>query len=315
VVNDPGPNPAIFFLSDYGTTDEFVGVVHAVLHRLAPTRRVIDLSHQVPPFAVGAGAAMLVRCAPSLGAGVVLAVVDPGVGTGRRAVAIGTPGGGPTWLVGPDNGLLAPMAARLGGPERVIVLDRGRRRPDGSASAPGGSTFDGRDVFAPAAAHLAMGGAGEDLGTPVDPSSLVPGPPRSAQLEPAVGPLATGSTVLATVTWIDHFGNVQLGMGPAALDELGLPIGGTALATVQGEPGRGPISEASSPTPLVGGSTRVRRVGAFAELDPGECGLMVDANGQAALVLDRGSAARRLGVGGPGVAVRITSGDAQDTRA
>ncbi len=139
------PPPAIFFLSDYGTADEFVGVVHAVLHRRAAGVTVIDLSHQVPPFDVAAGGSMLARSVPHLGPGVVLAVVDPGVGTGRRAVAVAVtaaaraaamaPGSprppesshrlGPTWLVGPDNGLLVPAADALGGAVRVIELRAG----------------------------------------------------------------------------------------------------------------------------------------------------------------------------------------------
>ena len=168
--------PAIYFLTDYGTTDEFVGVVHAVLHRLAPRVPVIDLSHQVSPFDVAAGAAMLVRCAPFLGPGVVLAVVDPGVGTARRAVAIGLGGASgketPTWLVGPDNGLLVPLATTYGDIESMVVIDRDSPalRPRGSFGPDGsGPTFDGRDVFAPAAAHLLLGGDPMALGTPADP--------------------------------------------------------------------------------------------------------------------------------------------------
>ncbi len=120
------PVPAVYFLSDYGTADEFVGVVHAVLFRLAPELRVIDLSHQVPPFDVVAGAAMLVRAAPHLGSGVVLAVVDPGVGTERRGVALTTASSGPRFVVGPDNGLLLPMADALGGVRSAVALDPAR---------------------------------------------------------------------------------------------------------------------------------------------------------------------------------------------
>ncbi|HEX3462068.1 MAG TPA: SAM-dependent chlorinase/fluorinase, partial [Acidimicrobiales bacterium] len=158
-VTDPWV-PAIHFLSDYGTADEFAGVVRAVLHRQAPGTPIIDLTHHVPHFDVAAGAAALVRAAPYLGPGAVLAVVDPGVGTSRRGVAIrvgapsGDPGGGkdtssgrPEWWVGPDNGLLVPAVESVGGAVAVHVL----------ASKPG-STFDGRDVFAPASAHLVGGG-------------------------------------------------------------------------------------------------------------------------------------------------------------
>ena len=147
-------DPAVFFLSDYGTADEFVGVVHAVLHRRAPGVAVIDLSHQIPPFDVAAGSALLVRAGPHLGAGVVLAVVDPGVGTDRRAVALELASGPPRWMVGPDNGLLVPLATSSGGVRTAVALDPARLGP---AAPPG--TFDGRDVFAPAAAHLVTGGA------------------------------------------------------------------------------------------------------------------------------------------------------------
>ena len=119
----PDSAPAIYFLSDYGTTDEFAGVVRAVLQVGAPGVPVVDVTHHVPHFDVAAGAATLLRAAPSLGPGAVLAVVDPGVGTPRRGVAIRVGGGamgkeqentGPEWWVGPDNGLLVPAAESLG---------------------------------------------------------------------------------------------------------------------------------------------------------------------------------------------------------
>jgi S-adenosyl-L-methionine hydrolase (adenosine-forming) len=284
--------PAIFFLSDYGTVDEFVGVVHAVLHRSAPSLRVIDLSHQIPPFAIDLGAAMLVRCAPSLGPGVVLAVVDPGVGTARRGVAIAVRGDGPTWLVGPDNGLLLPMAHSLGGVDGAVALDPAPFGPTGRGRPHAGHTFDGRDLFAPAAAHLARGGDPETVGTRVDARSLV-----TLASEPDDGgeqsaPRPAESTVVTTATWIDHFGNVQLRLLPEVLEELGIPIGGVARVTME---------------PQASGDTPVRRVVAFAQLAEGEAGLMVDANGQLALVANRASAAIQLGVSGPGQRVRISA--------
>ena len=292
-------SPAVFFLSDYGTSDEFVGVVHAVLHRLAPARPVIDVSHRIPPFDVDSGASMLVRCAPFLGAGVVLAAVDPGVGTARRGVAIRTAGDGPAWLVGPDNGLLVPMARVLGGAVGVIQLDPARATP--GRSGPVGSTFDGRDVFAPAAAHLVMGGRPVDLGVEVDPASLAARPAAGRGPEPRVESTASGWAVVTTVTWVDHFGNVQLRLRPAVLEEIGLPAGGTATARVEGE---GAARRRSVP---------VRRVLAFAELGDGEYGLALDANGRMALVLDRASAALQLGISGPGQTVRISVAPPDDT--
>lgn len=326
------PEPAIYFLSDYGTADEFVGVVHAVLHRHAPGLAVIDLSHQIAPFDVTAGAAMLTRCAPYLGAGVVLAVVDPGVGTARRAVAIRvTSGGGgsalwpglpqapaaeavpprgPTWLVGPDNGLLVPLASALGGSETAIVLGSGgqARREAGGAPFGRGPTFDGRDVFAPAAAHLALGGDPALLGTVIDPASLIgvtPGPPHAPGRAPEGDPApegdrapagdrlvgaVTGAEVVTSVDAIDRFGNVEL--GPA--DILGVPQpsglahGGRVEVRVDGGP-----------------ATLARRVVAFGELGPAEMGLLIDSSGRLALVCNQASAATLLGLDGPGAEVRL----------
>ena len=290
--------PALFFLSDYGTTDEFVGVVHAVLHRLAPSVPVIDLTHQIPPYDVAAAAASLVRSGPYLGPGVVLAVVDPGVGTGRRGVALELGPGGPGWLVGPDNGLLGPLAASRGGIRTAVVLDPARL---GSSS--GSSTFDGRDVFAPAAAHLVGGGDGAAIGTPMDPADLGTGPidpvatDGTRRLDPATGEL------LATVSWIDRFGNAQLDVAPPALGAIGLAPGGTALVTV-GARASVEGSEDHDPGPQ---SLAGRWVGAFAQLERGELGLIEDANGRMALVLNRESAAAILQLSGPGVEVRIAT--------
>jgi hypothetical protein len=305
---DGGPTPAIFFLSDYGTGDEFVGVVHAVLHRLAPARPVIDLSHQIPPFDVDAGAAMLVRCAPFLGAGVVLAVVDPGVGTPRRGVAISVAGDGPSWLVGPDNGLLVPMATGLGGVDRVVLLDP-RRSSSPRGPTASGRTFDGRDLFAPAAAHLALGGPAEALGSGIEPTSLAR-PRAQPNHHDRVETASHGQDVITSVTWVDHFGNVQLRMHPEVLDSIGLSVGGTAEVTVERvdpPPGDGEAAGAA------GRSTRVRRVPAFGDLEGGELGLVLDSNGQMALVLDRDSAALHLHVRGPGDTVRISTGQAAET--
>lgn len=322
------PPPAVFFLSDYGTADEFVGVVHAVLHLLASGVTVIDISHQVPSFDVDAGGSMLARTVPHLGPGVVLAVVDPGVGTGRRSVAVATGampsdrrGSGspespessvaisPTWLVGPDNGLLVPAADILGGAVRVIEL--GARTSTGQLVDPVagdpaldsvGPTFDGRDVFAPAAAHLVLGGDPALLGPDVDPSDLVPAP--SARGEPALeaAPFRDAFDAVASVRWIDHFGNVQLELAPARLIGSGLAPGGLARVTVQPDPGGTSVAGGEE----AGRSVPARWVTAFGELDDGELGLMTDANGSVALVLDRDSAADRLHISGPGVQVGIS---------
>jgi len=297
-----GEASAVYFLSDYGLDDEFVGVVHAVLHRRAPSVAVIDLSHGVPPFDVAAGAALLARAAPSLGAGVVLAVVDPGVGSDRRPVAIGVRSatGGPSWLVGPDNGLLVPAADALGGAERVIVLPR----PDGGHGVTG-ATFDGRDLFALAAAHLVLEYDPDDLGPSADPRTLVAS--AGATAEPVAG---AGPVLLAAVGWIDRFGNVQLRIdADAVADLLGSPGARLQVALGPlGPPGGMPASRSDDCPEGFGAWTEVRRVTAFADLRPGEVGLLVDANGRPALVLDQASAAAHLGIAGPGRTMALRAG-------
>lgn len=138
----------ITFLSDYGPGDEYVGVVEGVIARIAPDVRVLHLGHGVPPQDVRTGARRLARSLPFVPAGVHLAVVDPGVGGARRAVAIRC---GARWLVGPDNGLLEPAASAFGIDEVVDVSESPWRLQPVSA------TFHGRDVFGPVAAHLALG--------------------------------------------------------------------------------------------------------------------------------------------------------------
>ena len=280
--------PAIFFLSDYGLVDEFAGVVRAVLQREAPGVPVIDLTHQVPSFDVAAGARALERAAPHLGPGVVLAVVDPGVGSERRGVAIEVDTVmGPRWLVGPDNGLLLPAAELLGGPRRALALA-------------GASTFDGRDVFAPAAAHLVGGGAPEDLGPPIDGDGLVALPDSPVPVSVADGVLTT------SVTWVDGYGNVQLAGDVPTWDQLGLLPGAIVLVDLDPVPPDGRRGQE-----LVGHlerPARARPVSSFSSLDASELGLVIDANGGHALVLDRASAASALGIAGPGTVVRVRVG-------
>ncbi len=197
----------ITFLSDYGTGDEFVGVVHSVVRSIAPHVTVIDLTHEVPPYDIRAGSLTLGRAAQYLCPGVVLAVVDPGVGTERRGVAIEV-GDGQSYLVGPDNGLLASAVAMSGGATAVVELTN----PELQLVAPG-PTFAGRDVFAPAAAHLCNGVALSDLGPVIDPLSLRPG------LVPL--PREEDGALIAEVLWVDHFGNCQLNVDPDEVDRLG----------------------------------------------------------------------------------------------
>ena len=192
------------FLSDYGTDDEFVGVVHSVVVSIAPHVRIVDVTHGIAPHDVRAGGLALARSAQYLCPGVVLAVVDPGVGTTRRRVAVEV-GSGQSVLVGPDNGLLAAAVALVGGADRAVSLsDPAWHLPSQS------TTFDGRDVFAPVAAHLACGVDLAELGELIDPNGLLPAVVATAAIET--------DGLHAEVWWIDRFGNVQLNAGPEDLD-------------------------------------------------------------------------------------------------
>jgi len=275
----------VFFLSDYGTEDEFVGVVHAVLASTSPGLTIIDLTHHVPAFDVRAGSHTLVRASPHLGPGVVLAVVDPGVGSDRRGLCLAvTPtGNGPTFFVGPDNGLLVAAAEQVG--EAPIARAFELHRPTEVAEvaevaelAKRGRTFDGRDLFAPAAAALCSGVAPEELGDPIDPLSLVRLPGGVVEH----GRWSDGRRcVRAEVLWIDHFGNIQLAATAVDAQMAELPrIGAVDVAIDR---------------PDMHGTT-VRRVEAFAELEPGELGLLIDANGHLAVVAGGAPAARALRV-------------------
>jgi S-adenosyl-L-methionine hydrolase (adenosine-forming) len=251
----------ISFLSDYGYGDEFVGVVHSVIRSIAPAVTVVDITHAIEPFNVRAGGLALARAAHYLVPGVVVAVVDPGVGTARRPVAIEV-GDGQSYLVGPDNGLLAPAVALVGGTTAAVVLDN----TEFHLSSPG-STFDGRDIFAPVAAHLCSGVPLSELGTRIDPVQLLPGilPVSDADAEGAIR---------AEVLWVDRFGNAQLNVDPEQLE--GWP------ATVQ-------LSSA--------GQERIAsRVSSFAEVATGSVGLLIDSYGLLAIVVDRGSASTELGL-------------------
>ncbi len=259
----------VTFLSDYGLDDEFVGVVKAVLRDLAPHATVVDLTHGIRPFDVRAGALALARAIPYVPEGVVLAVVDPGVGTDRRAVAIEVAEGAGV-LIGPDNGLLAPAVAVVGGAQRAVELTSAEHQ----LAAPG-ATFAGRDVFAPAAAHLCNGVELTELGPLVDPAVLAPG------MIPL--PREEVDGIHAEVLWVDRFGNCQLNVSPDELD------------------GRDPPTDVWTVT--LGDERRVARAArSYAELGTGVVGLVLDSHGMYSLALDQHSAAAELGLA-PGDAV------------
>jgi S-adenosylmethionine hydrolase len=251
----------ISFLTDYGHADESVGVVKSVIRSIAPAVAVLDISHDIEPHDVRAGGLALARSAQYLVPGVVLAVVDPGVGTERKAVAIEV-GGGQSVLVGPDNGLLAPAVGMVGGATRAVVLDN----PDFHLHAPG-PTFAGRDVFGPAAAHLCAGVPLDELGSDIDPHSLLPG------VLPVAGPGADGG-FSCEVLWVDRFGNAQLNVDPDDVAAFGPAI-----------------------TLRIGQRNRVaQRARAFGDIPPAGIGLIVDSYGLLTIAVDRGSAADELGL-------------------
>jgi S-adenosyl-L-methionine hydrolase (adenosine-forming) len=265
----------VTLLTDYGLHDEFVGVVKSVIRDLAPHVHTVDLTHLIPAYDVRAGSLALARAIQYVAGGVVMAVVDPGVGTDRRAIAIEVAGGAGV-LVGPDNGLLAPAVAMAGGAGRVVELTN----PDYQIPAPG-ATFAGRDIFAPAAAHLCNGVDLAELGPALDPNSLLPGMIPITRDED--GELA------AEVLWVDHYGNCQLNVSPEEIADLGDRVKvrmGDVVRTAQ-------------------------RAANFGSLGTGTIGLVTDSYGMVAICVDRGSAAAELGLDvGTAVMLSIpTAGD------
>ena len=255
----------ISFLSDYGTDDEFVGVVKSVVRDIAPHATVIDLTHAVPPFDVRAGSLTLARCISYVPSGVVLAVVDPGVGTDRKAVAVEVADGEGV-IIGPDNGLLAPAVAMAGGSGRAVLLNNEEYHL-GAA----GATFAGRDIFAPAAAHLCNGVELAEIGEEIEADLLMPGVIPLAREEAGV--------MLCEVLWVDRFGNCQLNVGPDEVAHWG---------------DRLRVSSGDRTAPTVRAASIVAN---YTRIGTGAVGLVVDSYGMLALSLDRRSAADELGIG------------------
>jgi S-adenosylmethionine hydrolase len=252
----------VSFLSDYGHADEFVGVCKGVMLGFAPGLTIVDVTHDVPEHDVRAGALALVRAVQYLPEGIVLAIVDPGVGTDRRAIALETEGG---YFLGPDNGLLAPAVAMVGGATRAVSLTN-----DEYQLAAPGPTFAGRDVLAPAAGHLAGGVALADLGEEIDPAGMVPGLVSLPNEE--------DGALVGEVWWVDRFGNCQLNIDPAELERLG------------GRPG-------ASVELRFGDRTRMARwVGTYADAKPSGLVVLVDSYGLLSVALDRTSAAAECGL-------------------
>ena len=251
------PRP-ITFLSDYGYEDEFAGVCRAVIAQIAPGAPLIDLSHGIARQDVRQGAIVLANALPSCPPGVHLAVVDPGVGSVRRAVAVAAAEG--RFLVGPDNGLLSRALDRLGGALDAVELSRSPFRLE-----PVSATFHGRDLFAPVAAHLALGARLEEAGQSIDPASLV-----TLDLPtPAIGP----DKIVAHAIHIDGYGNVTLDLDASMLADGPLRPG--EELEVHAPDGR-----------FEGVWART-----FTDVDSGEVLLFEDSSGSLALAVSGGSAA------------------------
>ena len=251
----------VSLLTDYGLVDEFVGVVKAVIRDIAPHAQTIDLTHNIPPFDVRAGSLALARCVSYIPSGVVVGVVDPGVGSGRKAIAIEV-ADGEAVFVGPDNGLLAPAVAMAGGAQRAVELTN-----EDYHLLSHGVTFAGRDIFAPVAAHLCNGVDLTEFGPLIDADELMPG------MVPL--PRQEDEGLVGEVLWVDHFGNCQLNIGPDEIADWGAQI---------------QVS--------FGESQRVAtRKTTFADIATGAVGLVVDSCGMLALALDQRSAASDLGIG------------------
>lgn len=264
----------VTLLSDFGTRDTFAGAVEGAILRVAPEVRVLHLTHGVPPGDVAQGARALADALPHVPVGVHLAVVDPGVGTDRRALVLSSGDG--RYLVGPDNGLLVAAAERCGG----IVAAHALAVPAGAAP-----TFHGRDVFAPAAGRLALGEAPSALAAEIDPGVLV----RLA----AVGPTVAAGSLRASCVHVDRFGNCALGAAAADLDGAGLVAGGAVAIAVRGHP-RG----------------AAQRGRTFADVPPGALVVLVDSTGSAALCINGGDAARELRLAvGDDVELRLPTTD------
>jgi S-adenosylmethionine hydrolase len=261
----------VTLLTDYGTSSEFAGICHGVIRRICPAVEIVDVTHSVPRHDVRHGALVLRNALPYMPVGVHIAVVDPQVGTERRAVAVACADG--RMLVGPDNGLLSLAWEAAGGIVEAVDISRSRHRLE-----PVSATFHGRDVFAPVGAALAAGEPIAAAGDPLDAAEL-------ATLE-LPRPRQEGDVVIAHVLMVDFFGNVILDVRHEDLPGTGLAYG-RALEVSAG-----------------GRSMRAVFTGTFADVPAGEALAYEDSTRLLALAVNRGEAADLLAVG-PDSEVRL----------
>jgi S-adenosyl-L-methionine hydrolase (adenosine-forming) len=254
------PRAFVTFLSDFGLQDDFVGTCHGVIKRIAPDTEIIDITHGIPRLQILQGALVLANTVPYMPVGVHLAVVDPGVGSQRRALALRDEDG--RLYVGPDNGLLVPAAERAG-----IAAAHELANPEYALDSVS-RTFHGRDLFSPAAAHLALGVALDELGPPLAVDALV----RLDLPEPEIGQTRIGASIL----YVDSFGNIALNLTREHATGAGIAPGMQVELELAGE--------------------RVFATAArtFADARPGDIILYEDSYRNMSLAISGGSAAEML---------------------
>jgi S-adenosyl-L-methionine hydrolase (adenosine-forming) len=251
----------VTLLTDYGRDDDFVGVCHGVIRQIHREAEIVDITHGIERHGVRQGALVLRNTLPYMPVGMHVAVVDPQVGTERRALALSTGDG--RVLVGPDNGLLSLAWERCGGPDVVVDITRSPHRLE-----PVSATFHGRDIFAPVAARLAAGAELADAGDPLDPETL--------QRVELPEPRDEDGAVVAHALVIDHFGNVGLNVDHDRLAGTGLTLGARVEVEALGE------------------SYSATYAQTFADVSPGELIVYQDAYRTLALAINRGDAAGTL---------------------
>jgi S-adenosylmethionine hydrolase len=253
----------VTLLTDYGRDDDFVGVCHGVIRGICPGAEIVDITHGITGYDVRQGALVLRNTLPYVPVGVHVAVVDPQVGSERRALGVRTGDG--RLLVGPDNGLLSLAWERCGGIDLAVDVTRSPHRLE-----PVSATFHGRDLFSPVAASLAAGAELADAGDPLEPESLVglelPRPRRD------------GGSLVAHALMVDRFGNAALNVGHEDLAGSGMTLGRTVELELAGERYLATYAQT------------------FADVGPGELLVYEDAYRNLAVAINRGDAADALGL-------------------
>jgi S-adenosyl-L-methionine hydrolase (adenosine-forming) len=261
----------VTLLTDYGHRDDFVGVCHGVIRSIHPQAQIVDITHGIERYGVRHGAIVLRNTLPYMPVGVHVAVVDPQVGTERRAIALRTEDG--RLLVGPDNGLLSLAWERCGGIDRVVDVTRSPHRLE-----PVSATFHGRDIFAPVAAHLAAGAELADAGDPLDAATLA--------IVELPRPRVEDGVLVAHALLLDQFGNVSLDVTHAELGGTDITLGARVELEVAGERYLATYAQT------------------FADVSAGELLVYEDAYRALAVAINRGDAGASLGLR-PDAEVRV----------